>query len=79
MKNIYSKFFSDNLSKIDSKDIPEEYQEVVEKNISKEKEKKLGKIKYNDKILHQSKIIKFYVEGLEKKRFKRILIKSSKD
>ncbi len=68
MNNIYSKFFSDNLSKIDSKDIPEEYQEVVEKNISKEKEKKLGKIKYNDKILHQSKIIKFYVEGLEKKK-----------
>jgi hypothetical protein len=35
----------------------------------------LGKVKYNDKILHQSKIIKYYVEGENKKKFKKILIK----
>ena len=30
-----------------------------------------GKIKYNDKVLHQSKIIKFYVENEEQKKFKK--------
>ena len=28
----------------------------------------LGKVKYNDKILHQSKIIKFYLEGENEKK-----------
>ena len=28
----------------------------------------LGKIKYNDKILHQSKILKYYLEGENKKK-----------
>jgi len=28
----------------------------------------LGKVKYNDKILHQSKILKFYLEGGNKKK-----------
>ena len=28
----------------------------------------LGKVKYNDKILHQSKIIKFYLEGESEKK-----------
>ena len=32
---------------------------------------KLGKIKYNDKILHQSKIIKFYLEKENKKKIQR--------
>ena len=34
----------------------------------------LGKVKYNDKIIHQSKILKYYLEGENKKKFKRILI-----
>ena len=28
----------------------------------------LGKVKYNDKILHQSKILKYLVEGENKKK-----------
>ena len=28
----------------------------------------MGKIKYNDKILHQSKILKYYIEGENKKK-----------
>ena len=31
----------------------------------------LGKVKYNDKVLHQSKILKYYVEGENKKNSKR--------
>ena len=32
----------------------------------------LGKIKYNDKVLHQSKILRFYLEGEDKKGSKDI-------
>ena len=35
----------------------------------------IKKVKYNDKILHQSKIIKFYIENEEQKKFKKTLIK----
>ena len=38
--------------------------------MDKNLEKSLGKIKYNDKIFHQSKIIKFYVEKLKRKSSK---------
>ena len=31
----------------------------------------LGKVKYDDKILHQSKIMKFYLENEEEKNTKR--------
>ena len=51
--------------------------------MDKNLEKSLGKIKYNDKIFHQSKIIKFYVEKVEKKKVQKdldkILKKISKD
>ena len=35
---------------------------MVERNIISEKEKELGKIKYDDKILHRSKIVKIFTE-----------------
>ena len=31
----------------------------------------LGKVKYNDKIIHQSKILKYYVEGENKKKIQK--------
>ena len=31
----------------------------------------LGKVKYNDKVLHQSKILKYYVEGENKKKIQK--------
>ena len=44
---------------------------------------KLGKIKYNDKVFHQSKIIKFYVEKESEKKIQKdidkILKKISKN
>ena len=43
--------------------------------MDKNLEKSLGKIKYNDKIFHQSKIIKFYVEKVEKKKVQKDLDK----
>ena len=35
------------------------------------KNSKLGKVKYNDKILHQSKIMKFYLENEEEKKIQK--------
>ena len=34
-------------------------------------EQSFGKVKYNDKILHQSKIIKFYIENEEQKKIQK--------
>ena len=68
---IFSKFLSDSLKKIGLSNIPEKYQEIAESRILKDDVNKLGKIKYNDKILHQSKIIKFYVEKENKKKIQK--------
>jgi len=62
LSNVYSKFLSNKLENIKDKDIPEEYKEIVAKNIVKEKEYQEGKIKFNDKILHRSKVLKYFLE-----------------
>ena len=60
LNNIYPSFLSDSLKNL--KDVPKEYAEVVEKNILIDPAQKKFKIKYNDKILHKSKVLKFYIE-----------------
>lgn len=62
LKNLYSKFLSDSLKKIDNEKIPENYKELVGKNIISDIEFKLGKIKYTDKIFHKSKVLRIYTE-----------------
>ncbi len=71
LSNIYSKFLSDNLKELGSDNIPENYKEVAEKRILSNEESFLGKVKYNDKVLHQSKIIKFYLENEEQKKIQK--------
>ena len=62
LSNVYSKFLSDRLEEINQDDIPESYVKVVKKNIISEEEYKLGKIKFDDKILHRSRVIRYYTE-----------------
>tara|TARA_B100002051_G_C16735077_1_gene640737 strand:- start:1318 stop:3063 length:1746 start_codon:yes stop_codon:yes gene_type:complete len=62
LSNIFAQFLSDRLKELDQNKIPENYKQVVEKNIISEEEYKLGKIKFDDKILHRSKVIRYYVE-----------------
>ena len=62
LNNIFKENLSDTLKGIDSDDIPDQFKKVVEKNIILEKIKKPGKIKYDDKILHRSKVVKFFTE-----------------
>ena len=69
LKNIFSENLSEILKKIEPTEIPDDYQKLVEKNIILEKKVKLGKIKYDDKILHRSKAIKIYTqEDMDKEK-----------
>ena len=43
--------------------LTEPYNKDFQNKLLKNTELQLGKVKYNDKILHQSKIIKFYIES----------------
>ena len=66
--NIYSKFFSDQIEKIGLENLPENYKELALSKIVTEEDLLLGKVKYNDKILHQSKILRYFIEGESKSK-----------
>jgi len=68
LMKIYTKYLSDQIEKIGVKNLPVKYQETALTRIVTEEDILIGKIRYNDKILHQSKIIKFYIEGENKKK-----------
>ena len=70
LEKIYSNYLSDRLKNLGLENIPDRYQEIAEKIIINQ-EINNEKIKYNDKILHQSKIIKFYVEEENKKKIQK--------
>ena len=68
LSNVFRDYLSQELKTLDTKNIPLEYQSLVNENIIYEKTNKLGKIKYNDKSYHTSKVIKHYIEeGISKK------------
>ncbi len=62
LSNVFAEFMSNKLKELDEGKIPEDYKEIVEKNIISEVEYKLGKIKYDDKILHRSRVLRYYTE-----------------
>ena len=68
LSKIYSKFLSDKIEEIGIENLPKEYQEIASKKIISDEDILLGKVKYNDKILHQSKILRYFVEGENKKK-----------
>ena len=68
LTKVYSKFLSNKIEEIGIDNISERYQESAQSRIISEDELVLGKIKYNDKILHQSKIIKYYIEEEKEKK-----------
>ena len=71
IQNIFTKELVKNLNLIGIENIPDNYKEIVEKRINTEQSVNFGKIKYNDKILHQSKIIKLYVEKEDVKKIQK--------
>ena len=66
--NIFSKFLSDKIEEIGVSNLPANYQELAQSKIISDEDLKLGKVRYNDKILHQSKILKYFTEGENKKK-----------
>ena len=66
--NIFSKFLSDKIQEIGVENLPDNYKETAISKIVSEDELLIGKVKYNDKILHQSKILKYLIEGENKKK-----------
>ncbi len=71
LANVYSKFLSDKIEEIDIENLPENYKEAALNRIVSDEDLVLGKVKYNDKIIHQSKILKYYVEGENKKKIQK--------
>jgi len=69
ISNVYKEFMSSELESLMKNDIPNSYREAVEKNIISKQEYKLGKIKYDDKVLHRSRVLRFYTEpGTQKQK-----------
>ena len=75
LSNLYVNFMSDRLQEIDLIEIPESYKESVQNNIINKKDFKLGKIKYDEKILHRSKLIKYFTEKTNPKKTQKDLEK----
>ena len=62
LENIYREHLSNILKKIEPADIPDEYKKIVLANIILEKTNDIGKLKFDDKILHRSKVVKIFTE-----------------
>ena len=71
LSKVFSKVLSNNLQKIGIENIPKKYKETAESRIERKQKFILGKVKYNDKVLHQSKIMKFYLENEEEKKIQK--------
>ena len=68
LSNIFTEFLSDRLKEIDLEKISESYEEVVKNNIVTKEEIKLGKIKFDDKVLHQSRLLKYISNEIDQKK-----------
>ena len=66
--NIYSDYLSKKIKEIGVDNLPERYKEVATSRLIESNNSSSKKIRYNDKILHQSKIIKYFLEGENKKK-----------
>ena len=62
LSNIYSNFLSDRLIELKEGDIPKEYINVVDRNIIFDEKMTQRKIKFDDKVLHRSKLIRYFYE-----------------
>ena len=62
LSNIYTDFLSDKLQELDASEIPENYLSTVERNIVLKDNLNQQKIKFDDKTLHRSKLIRYFYE-----------------
>tara|TARA_B100001057_G_scaffold454053_1_gene499485 strand:- start:3538 stop:5268 length:1731 start_codon:yes stop_codon:yes gene_type:complete len=62
LSNVYTEFLSDRLKEIEISEIPKEYLSSVDKNILSNGSVNQQKIKFDDKTLHKSKLIRYFYE-----------------
>jgi len=62
LSNIFPGYLDKELKTMDPEKIPLSYKQLVSENIISDKKNNLGKIKYNDKNYHTSRILRFYTE-----------------
>ena len=62
LSNIFKEVLDIELKTLDPEQIPGSYKQLVANNIIYEKKNNLGKIKYNNKFYHTSRVIRFYTE-----------------
>ena len=75
LSNIYVEFLSERLKEINLDNVSDTYKEVVEKNIITKEELKLGKIKFDDKILHRSRLLRYFNKEVDQKKAQKDLIR----
>ena len=63
LKNVSRKYLNKELKDLDKNEIPPAYEQLVAENLIVDKKIELGKIKYNNKNYHTSKILAFYTEN----------------
>jgi len=63
LSNVFKEYLNKELKTLDEEQIPLSYKQLVAENIIYDKKIILGKIKYNDKNYHTSRILKFYTEN----------------
>ncbi len=71
LSNVYAKFLSERIEEIGIDNLPEKYREEALARVVTDEDIAFGKVKYNDKILHQSKIMKYFLEGENKKKIQK--------
>ena len=71
----FDEHLSNNLKAINLEKVPESYKESVSKNIITNEELKLGKIKFDDKILHRSRIIKYFKNEIDQTKAQKDFVK----
>ncbi len=70
LEKIFSSKMINDLKILGIDNIPDRYKELAQSRLQAD-DKTLGKVKYNDKILHQSRIIKFYLEQEDQKKIQK--------
>ena len=75
LSNVFANLLSDKLKEINIEDIDESYKEIVEKNIITEMKLVKGKIKFDDKILHRSRLIRYFNNEIDQKKAQKDFLK----
>ena len=68
LSNVSKKYLNEELKALSDDQIPLEYKQLISENIINEQKTELGKIKYNNKKYHTSKILTFYTENKVQKK-----------